>query len=356
MKMNLLFTQMKKMTVVFGLSCAILACEENTTPVDDIVHINGITLNKTEAEMLVGEELTLIATVTPDNASDPSVTWSVSDGTIIQVNDGKITALSPGNAVVTAAAGVEDEFKATCQITVSEPAEPAKPAQIGDYYYADGTWSSELDASKTVIGVVFSVSPDRTGASVAEILGKNVNGLVVALKDASKSAVWSTNNQDEEIISNTGTFQAAYEDIDGLAKTKAVWETYADNLDSYPAFKAVKEFNDIVPAPESTTGWFLPAIGQFWDLFRNFGELTELDDIASGKEKPAMWFVFESAVCDKINGFFDGTDADLFSAYCHTSSEGDMYRNWHARTSSSMTTMTNDYKNNEYTVRAILAF
>ena len=47
------------------------------------------------------------------------------------------------------------------------------PVNIGDYYYADGTWSTDLDATKKVVGIV--VYKGRQGGSS--------NGYVAALKD-----------------------------------------------------------------------------------------------------------------------------------------------------------------------------
>ena len=35
--------------------------------------------------------------------------------------------------------------------------------KVGDFYYADGTWSTALDANKTCIGIVFQTDPSRIG-------------------------------------------------------------------------------------------------------------------------------------------------------------------------------------------------
>ena len=44
------------------------------------------------------------ATVTPEDATDKTVTWSTSNGAVAAVNGGKITAAGGGSATVTATA------------------------------------------------------------------------------------------------------------------------------------------------------------------------------------------------------------------------------------------------------------
>ena len=57
------------------------------------VDVTGVTLNKTELSLTVGESATLTATVTPANATDKSVMWSSSDPSVATVENGRITAV-----------------------------------------------------------------------------------------------------------------------------------------------------------------------------------------------------------------------------------------------------------------------
>ena len=86
------------------------------------VAVTGVTLNKTSTTIKFGGSETLVATVSPDDAADKSVSWSSSDESVATVDeDGKVTAVSVGSAVITVT--TEDgEFKATCAVTVSESA------------------------------------------------------------------------------------------------------------------------------------------------------------------------------------------------------------------------------------------
>ena len=82
------------------------------------VNVTEVTLDRTELTLTEGETETLTATVRPDNADNRKVTWS-SDKTEIATVDGagKVTAVKPGEAVVTVT--TEDGGKtATCRVTV----------------------------------------------------------------------------------------------------------------------------------------------------------------------------------------------------------------------------------------------
>lgn len=83
-----------------------------------VIHVNSVTLNKTSASLFKGETEQLSATVSPDDATYPAVTWSVDNSDVATVSDsGLVTAKAGGVAVVTATA---DGKSATCSITVTD--------------------------------------------------------------------------------------------------------------------------------------------------------------------------------------------------------------------------------------------
>ena len=83
--------------------------------------VTSVTLNKTSATLTEGDELTLIATVKPDNATNKSVTWTSSNSSVASVSNGKVTALKAGKATITVK--TEDGGKtAQCEVCVLEPA------------------------------------------------------------------------------------------------------------------------------------------------------------------------------------------------------------------------------------------
>ena len=78
----------------------------------------GVSLNKTDITMIIGETAKLTATVTPEDSTDVLV-WSSSNPAIFTVVDGKVTAVSAGTATLTVTA--RDGVQATCIVRVKSP-------------------------------------------------------------------------------------------------------------------------------------------------------------------------------------------------------------------------------------------
>ena len=89
------------------------------TKVTVTTNVESITLDKTEGVLTVGNTVTVTATVTPDTATNASVTWSSSDETIATVDsEGKITAIAPGTATITATSDSNPDASAAYAVTV----------------------------------------------------------------------------------------------------------------------------------------------------------------------------------------------------------------------------------------------
>ncbi len=84
----------------------------------EIVTLTGLSLNKNISTINVGANENLTATITPDNATDKSVTWSVysqSGSNIATVSDtGLITAVNPGIAVIRATSNADGTKYSEC--------------------------------------------------------------------------------------------------------------------------------------------------------------------------------------------------------------------------------------------------
>lgn len=80
----------------------------------------SIKLDQTTVSLHVGEISSLTAIIYPEIASDNNVTWSSSDTKIVSVDDdGKITALSEGVAIITATTKDGSNLQANCTVKVS---------------------------------------------------------------------------------------------------------------------------------------------------------------------------------------------------------------------------------------------
>ena len=157
----------------------VMATAENVTAMCAVtVSANAVTdikLDQTSASLKVNESITLTATVSPDNATDKTVTWSTSDASVATVSNGVVIAVKIGTATITASTG---GLKATCEITVI--ATPVEKVAL------DKT-SVTLKAGESAT-LTATVSPDDatdktvTWTSSNEDVATVSNGVVIAIK------------------------------------------------------------------------------------------------------------------------------------------------------------------------------
>lgn len=93
--------------------------------VQQVHPVRNLSLSETNLNMTVGDEpATLTATVEPTDATNPTVTWSPSNDSVVTVADGKVTAVAAGSATITAISVDDPDIKATCAVTVKEAGNP----------------------------------------------------------------------------------------------------------------------------------------------------------------------------------------------------------------------------------------
>jgi uncharacterized protein YjdB len=142
--------------VVCGLVFS--GCSDGNEITDKTVAVTGVTLDKTELGLGVGDDYTLTATVLPANASDKTVTWKSSKTAVATVtDDGKVTGKAFGDAIITVTA--KNGKNATCFVTV------------GDIDVTGVTLQPELSLE---IGETFRLTPDVQPPNAAN---KNVDWL-----------------------------------------------------------------------------------------------------------------------------------------------------------------------------------
>ena len=100
---------------------AIVACEKDgpTNNQNTPVPVSSVAINPTgPITLAIGDEVTLTATIAPENATNKQVTWSSDNSSVATVTDGGVVrALAVGTAIITAKA--EDKV-AICRINVEE--------------------------------------------------------------------------------------------------------------------------------------------------------------------------------------------------------------------------------------------
>lgn len=117
---------------------------------DDTIHPESVSLNKASMTLYVGGSEQLIATVSPSNATDKTVTWSVYNASVASVdNEGNVTADAVGSATIKVTT-VDGALTATCIVNVIPVPEvvdlglsvywassnlgASTPEQYGDYF------------------------------------------------------------------------------------------------------------------------------------------------------------------------------------------------------------------------------
>ncbi|MDO5766493.1 MAG: Ig-like domain-containing protein [Spirochaetales bacterium] len=117
---------MKKMLRIAAALAALLAmtnfigCKnDDDDGGDETVAVTEVKITSTVKEVTAGETITLTAAVSPENATNKTVTWTSSDTAIATVKDGVVTGVKDGKVTITAKAG---EKTATVEVTVKAAA------------------------------------------------------------------------------------------------------------------------------------------------------------------------------------------------------------------------------------------
>ena len=92
----------------------------NGSEIPGDVLATSLTLDKSEETMGIGEEMTLTATILPEDVSSKSLFWTTSDKSVATVVNGVVTAHKEGTATITAKTKDGSDLSASCVITVED--------------------------------------------------------------------------------------------------------------------------------------------------------------------------------------------------------------------------------------------
>lgn len=155
------------------------------TVLKKVIPVLSVSLDRNAVTLEPGQSTTLVATVSPSDATDKTVSWTNSDDSVISLSNGSITALKEGSSTVTAKAG---DKSASCVVTVTKSVVPVSSVTL------DKT-SLTLEKGESVT-LVATVSPsdatDKTvtwSSSDASIVSVDQNGTILARKGGSASVM-----------------------------------------------------------------------------------------------------------------------------------------------------------------------
>ena len=135
------------------------------------IPVTDLELNKDSLTLQENSSDTLIATVKPADATNQDVTWESSDTSIATVSeDGTVTAISAGNATITATAADGSGVSASCELTVTHgnmvhtPKKDATCTVDGNIeywycetcgkYFSDANGDTEIEKDSWIIGAI----------------------------------------------------------------------------------------------------------------------------------------------------------------------------------------------------------
>lgn len=282
-----------------GVAALALSCEKEETKketeeVKEPVKVETVTLDKSSLNLVEEQVAQLVATFSPAEAEVGTVVWASSNDKVASVSqEGKVSALTPGDATISVAAG---EVKAECKVTVTKRIikvtqitlsatelnlEPNGEAQLTatfdpeDADLSSVVWASSAEAVATVSqdGKVKAVADGVATISVTagEVKAEcqvtvqtpakewavgdyyevgSVKGVVVWVDESKlKGKIISLDETTADVWSTSNRATGAQSTTDGKSNTEKV-KALDNGLTSFPAFKWCVEKGE---------GWYLPA-------------------------------------------------------------------------------------------------
>lgn len=218
--------------------------------------VTGVTLDRTELALKDGASAQLAATITPSNANNKALIWESSDSSVVTVSDGLVTAVAPGDAMITVT--TEDGgFSAQCQVRVRADME-------------------KLNKLIAVVEADASLTPDQYDEALLAVLQ-------AALKDAKAIAA-------EE-----------------LSTQAAVDQAYASLLDAYGALGKSVPLESVAITGGERNGNVIYVKVPWTQPYRKASvdlgiQVTEGAEIASVTWAPANWSVDRPEANIEANG------------------------------------------------------
>ena len=180
--------------------------------------VSGITLNQNSATLAEGNALQLTATVSPDNASNKTLSWTSANPEIATVDaNGKVKALKQGKTTITVKSTDGSDISAQCELTV--------------------------------IKLVEGISINITTATLTEGQSLQLEATVSPELATNKAVEWSSNNESVAIVSQQGKVTA-------ISKGSAIItakSTDGSNVSAFCNVNVIKLVSNIVLSESEMT-------------------------------------------------------------------------------------------------------
>lgn len=266
-------------------------------------YVKSLSFAQEIMKLAPGQTAVLAPSFTSDvEGKQPTYTglkWTSSNPSVVSVNEdtGEIVTYQEGSAIITATTadswavpGGEEHKSASCTIVVETP---VAPINVGDFYYTDGTWSSERDYSKTVLGIVFYNSPVTSDSKLMADYPEAIHGLVVSLKEYNDNLGYISTQNTPGDLSAMGCEILNENIINGYSNTKGLGE-YSKNkgyVSGYTCYYA-ELFNPTegvlnqhkVATPAGTSSWYIPSYYEMQQLYQHKAAINSALSKAGGNQ------------------------------------------------------------------------
>ncbi|MBP5684158.1 MAG: Ig-like domain-containing protein [Bacilli bacterium] len=160
------------------------------------IEIESIKLDKNNLELVEGDTSKLEYTIIPNNATNRTISWDISNKDIISFNDGEIKAIKPGTTTITIK--TYNGFSDKCDITIKE-----KIIEVSEIKVDKDNYNLYIGDSVTINPIVLpnnatnkELTYSSSDNSVAIINEKTIKGLKVG---TATITLKSNNNIKKEI-------------------------------------------------------------------------------------------------------------------------------------------------------------
>ena len=183
------------------------------TAVVATVAVSSVTLNKSTLSLTEGSRETLTATVLPSNATNKTVTWTVSPSGYATVSGGVVKAVKAGSCTVTATAGGKS---ASCAVTVTA-ATITLPTPVYKLAAAKTFAAANKECIDTGIKLFETISPQPSWTILMEVQGDSLTAtastfclLSCSTEDSAfhglVSSIWGNGNLSFNLYGTNGPF------------------------------------------------------------------------------------------------------------------------------------------------------
>ena len=222
---------------------------EVTYTKSSVVNVSSVELDESSITLNEDDTQTLTATISPDNATNKNVTWESDDEDVATVENGVVTAVGAGDAVITCKSVADNTKSATCNVHVNSPYTKSKlifTAACGGSGTADdgAEWAVTSDANESVYDGTSGIHYGTNSANVTyvQLATSDITGevakVVVNARDAQATATISvtvggtaftcasataTNTSADYVFTGTGSGEIVVRVDRGSSMSKAIY-------------------------------------------------------------------------------------------------------------------------------------